>query len=107
MYSLPSPGAAASIIGDGAAVPVAPGKPDIAHGKTLFKTFCTACHGDSGLGSHGGANLTDAAKNGIGFVVTTATKGRGDMPSFRDVLKPEQIRDVAGYITQGLFASPN
>ena len=107
MYSLPSPGAAASIIGDGAAVPVAPGKPDIAHGKTLFKTFCTACHGDSGLGSHGGANLTDAAKDGIGFVVTTATKGRGDMPSFRDVLKPEEMRDVAGYVTQGLFALPN
>jgi len=106
MYSLPSPGAAISVIGDGAAVPVAPGKPDLAHGKTLFKTFCTACHGDSGLGSHGGANLTDAAKNGMVYVVTTATKGRGDMPSFRDVLKPEEMRDVAGYVTQGLFA-PN
>lgn len=106
VYSLPSPGAAVSIIGDGAAVPVAPGQPDIAHGKTLFKTFCTACHGDSGLGSHGGANLTEAAKNGMSYVVTTATKGRGDMPSFRDVLKPEEMRDVAGYVTQGLFA-PN
>jgi quinohemoprotein ethanol dehydrogenase len=106
VYSLPSAGAAISIIGDGAAVPVAPGKPDLAHGKTLFKTFCTACHGDSGLGSHGGANLTDAAKNGIVYVVTTATKGRGDMPSFRDVLKPEEMRDVGGYVTQGLFA-PN
>ncbi len=106
VYSLPSPGAAVSIIGDGAAVQVAAGKPDIAHGKALFKQFCTACHGDTGLGSHGGANLTDASKNGIGYVVTTATKGRGDMPSFRDVLKPEELRDVGGYVTQGLFA-PN
>ena len=106
VYSLPSQGAAVSIIGDGTPVQVAPGKPDVTHGKALFKQFCTACHGDTGLGSHGGANLTDAAKSGIGYVVTTATKGRGDMPSFRDVLKPEELRDVAGYVTQGLFA-PN
>jgi quinohemoprotein ethanol dehydrogenase len=106
VYSLPSPGAAASIIGDGTPVQVAPGTPDVAHGKVLFKQFCTACHGDTGLGSHGGANLTAASKNGIGFVVATASKGRGDMPSFKDVLKPEELRDVAGYVTQGLFV-PN
>ena len=105
VYSLPSPGAPISIIGDGAAVHVAPGTPNVANGKDLFKQFCTACHGDNGLGSHGGAALVNASKD-IGLVVTTATKGRGDMPSFKDVLKPEQLRDIGGYITQGLFA-PN
>jgi quinohemoprotein ethanol dehydrogenase len=105
IYSLPSSGAPMGIIADGTQVQVAPGKPDVAHGKELFKQFCTACHGDNGLGSHGGANLTDASKNGIGFVVTTATKGRGDMPAFRDVLKPEELRDVGGYVTQGLFTT--
>jgi quinohemoprotein ethanol dehydrogenase len=105
VYSLPSPGAPISIIGDGAAVHVAPGTPNVANGKELFKQFCTACHGDNGLGSHGGASLVNASKD-IGLAVTTATKGRGDMPSFKDVLKPEELRDVGGYITQGLFA-PN
>ena len=103
--SLPSAGAPISIIGDGTPVEVAPGTPDAAHGKELFKQFCTACHGDNGLGSHGGASLVDASKD-INIVVSTATKGRGDMPSFKDVLKPEELRDIGGYITQGLFG-PN
>ena len=37
------------------------------------------------------------------FIITTATTGRGDMPAFKDVLTPEQLRDVAGYITTDLF----
>jgi quinohemoprotein ethanol dehydrogenase len=80
----------------------APGDPDIANGKKIFHTYCTACHGDTGLGSHGGANLVNASKDAK-FVITTATTGRGDMPSFMGVLTPEQLRDVAGYITTDLF----
>ena len=105
VYSLPTQGAPANVVGDGTIVRIAPGTPDTANGKELFKQFCVACHGDNGLGSHGGASLVNASKD-IGLVVTTATKGRGDMPSFKDVLKPEQLRDVGGYITKGLFA-PN
>ena len=82
----------------------APGDPDIPNGKKIFHTFCTACHGDTGMGSHGGANLQNAS-NDAKFVITTATTGRGDMPSFKEVLSPEQLRDVAGYITTALFPS--
>ncbi len=105
ILSLPTQGPPAQITGDGARVPMPPGRADVANGKTLFKTFCTACHGDNGLGSHGGASLVRISKDPVG-IVTTATKGRGDMPSFKDVLKPEQLRDIAGYINKGLFA-PN
>jgi mono/diheme cytochrome c family protein len=38
------------------------------------------------------------------FIITTATTGRGDMPSFKGILTPEQFRDVAGYISTDLFA---
>ena len=106
MLSFPVQGPPTSIIGNGAPVAIAPGTPNVANGKTVFTTFCVACHGDNGLGSHGGANLT-AASHDIQLVVTTVSKGRSDMPSFRDVLKPEQIRDVAGYITKGLFPAPH
>ena len=105
MLSFPVQGPPTSIIGNGAPVAIAPGTPNVANGKTVFTTFCVACHGDNGLGSHGGANLT-AASHDIQLVVTTVSKGRNDMPSFQDVLKPEQIRDVAGYITKGLFPAP-
>jgi alcohol dehydrogenase (cytochrome c) len=80
----------------------APGAPDVANGKSVFHMYCTACHGDTGLGSHGGANLTNAAQDSK-FIITTATTGRGDMPSFKGVLKAEQLRDVAGYISTELF----
>jgi mono/diheme cytochrome c family protein len=80
-------------------ITIAPGDPDVVNGKKIFHTYCTACHGDSELSSHGGANLENASKDAK-FIVTT---GRGDMPSFKDVLMPEQLRDVAGYITTGLF----
>jgi len=82
----------------------ASGDPDVPNGKKIFHTYCTACHGDTGKGSHGGANLESAAKDAK-FVITTATTGRGDMPSFKAVLSAEQLRDVAGYITTDLFQS--
>jgi quinohemoprotein ethanol dehydrogenase len=80
----------------------APGDPDLPNGKKLFQTFCTACHDNTGLGSHGGANLMNASKDPK-FIITTATTGRGDMPSFKGILTPEQFRDVAGYISTDLF----
>ena len=78
------------------------GEPDVVNGKKHFQTYCTACHGEAGLGDHGGANLENAAKDAK-FIVATATTGRGGMPSFNTVLTPEQLRDIAGYITTGLF----
>ena len=84
-------------------VTFAPGTADVVNGKSIFHMYCTACHGDTGLGSHGGADLTNAAKDPK-FIITTATTGRGDMPSFKSVLKPEQLRDVAGYISTELFS---
>ena len=80
----------------------ASGDPDRVNGKKVFQTFCTACHDNTGLGSHGGANLMNASKDAK-FIITTATTGRGDMPSFKGVLTPEQLRDVAGYISTDLF----
>ena len=82
---------------------IAPGNADVAHGKQLFSQYCVACHGENGLGSHGGASLVNAAQDAA-IVINTATNGRGDMPAFRNVLQPEQLRDIAGYVTQELFS---
>ncbi|MGH8149577.1 MAG: pyrroloquinoline quinone-dependent dehydrogenase, partial [Steroidobacteraceae bacterium] len=42
----------------------APGKPDLANGRRLYRLYCTACHGASGMGGHGGgAPLVSAARN--------------------------------------------
>jgi mono/diheme cytochrome c family protein len=62
-----------------------------------------ACHGDTGTGGHGGgASLVNMAKD-TQQLAATAHDGRKTMPAFSSVLKPEQLRDVAGYVSQQLF----
>ena len=94
----------------GAAAPevtVAPGTPDLANGKLMYGRFCVVCHGDTGLGGHGGgASLVNAARD-MHVIVSTATNGKGqNMPPFRGALKPEELRDIAGYISQELLKAP-
>ena len=80
-----------------------PGAPDLANGKRVFRSYCVACHGDNGLGSHGGAPLQNASHD-ANFIVATVSAGRNEMPSFKGILKAEELRDVAGYISTELFA---
>lgn len=103
LESLPiSVGKPLTLLYGGKPITFALGDPDLSNGKKLFNTYCTACHGKTGMGDHGGANLQNAAKDAR-FIAATATTGRGGMPSFKDALTPEQLRDVAGYITTALF----
>ncbi len=62
---------------------------------------CVPCHGATGKGGHGeGAPLPNGLS--IRRVVTTATNGKGDMPSFEGTLSPDDLRDVANYIVTKL-----
>jgi len=85
-------------------VVIAPGEANLPNGKELFGRFCVACHGDQGLGGHGGgASLATASKD-MTVIITTATNGKGtSMPPFRGALKPEELRDIAGYISKELI----
>ncbi len=73
-------------------------------GETVYKTYCTACHGPDGKGMHalGAPNLTDniwlygGSKSEI---VHTIRAGRnGQMPTFKDALSPEKIHIVAAWV---------
>jgi mono/diheme cytochrome c family protein len=79
------------------------GEPNLANGKDLYERFCVACHGDTGLGGHGGgASLAEASRD-MNVIFATATNGKNqDMPPFRGALKPEELRDIAGYISKEL-----
>jgi mono/diheme cytochrome c family protein len=115
MESLPTsapastrPGATATT-GAAAEVPVvyAPGAPDLVNGKVLYTRFCEACHGESGLGGHGGGAPLGAAAHDMKIIISTATNGKNqNMPPFRGALKPEELRDIAGFIAHELFKQP-
>ena len=74
---------------------------DAAAGKSVFTSAgCTACHTLSAAGSNGtvGPNL-DEAKPSFELVVQRVTLGQGGMPAFEDQLQPQQIADVAEFVS--------
>jgi len=76
-------------------------KGDATAGKAVFESAgCTACHTLSAAGSTGtvGPNL-DQAKPSFDLVVQRVTLGQGGMPSFKDQLQPQQIADVAEFVS--------
>lgn len=74
-------------------------------GAQKFAMFCVACHGAEGKGNPmlGAPNLTNdiwlygGTTEAIEFTIRNGRNGQ--MPSFADVLDPEQIHIVAGYVT--------
>jgi mono/diheme cytochrome c family protein len=82
------------------AQPAAEGDPRA--GKEVFASAgCGGCHTLADAGSSGqvGPNL-DNAKPDLALVVERVTNGKGAMPSFKNQLSEEQIRNVAAYVVQ-------
>jgi mono/diheme cytochrome c family protein len=71
-------------------------------GKAVFtgSSGCVGCHTLADAGSTGtvGPNL-DQVKPTYDRVVTQVTNGGGAMPPFKGTLTPQQIQDVAAYIS--------
>jgi mono/diheme cytochrome c family protein len=71
-------------------------------GKAVFtgSAGCTGCHTLADAGSTGtvGPNLDDAMPDDA-LVVDRVTNGKGVMPSFKGTLTPQQIADVAAYVS--------
>jgi quinohemoprotein ethanol dehydrogenase len=75
-------------------------------GKVVYGETCVICHGDDGLGGHGGGAPLDQVAS-IAAAIQTLEGGRNNMPAFAGVLTPEQIRDVAAYVVERLHAPPS
>ena len=74
---------------------------DATAGKEVFQSAgCVACHTLSEANASGtvGPNLDDA-KPSDELVVQRVTLGQGGMPSFKDQLQPQQIADVAAFVS--------
>lgn len=74
---------------------------DAAAGKSVFASGgCGACHTLSAASANGtvGPSLDDA-KPSFELVVERVTLGQGGMPSFKDQLEPQQIADVAEFVS--------
>jgi mono/diheme cytochrome c family protein len=79
----------------------AAGEANLDNGKATYDRACSSCHGPQGEGGHDGAPSLRAIRNAP-LVMQTVASGRREMPSFSSLLTAEQIRDVAGYVSQRL-----
>jgi alcohol dehydrogenase (cytochrome c) len=79
----------------------AAGQPNLSNGKATYDRACTSCHGPQGEGGHDGGPSLRATRSAA-LVMQTVSEGRREMPSFSSLLTAEQIRDVAGYVSQRL-----
>jgi mono/diheme cytochrome c family protein len=74
---------------------------DATNGEAVFASAgCGGCHTFSKAGSSGsiGPNLDDASPS-FDKVVSQVTNGGGPMPSFKDQLSEQEIRDVAAFVS--------
>jgi cytochrome c6 len=74
-------------------------------GAALFKTNCVVCHGADGTGTPTGKSLkapdlhSDAVQKLTDAQITTQiADGKNNMPPFKGVLKPEQIKALVVYV---------
>jgi sulfite dehydrogenase len=75
---------------------------DPAAGKQVFASAgCASCHtlADAGATGQVGPNLDDA-KPAYDLVIDRVTNGAGAMPSFKDSLSEDDIKNVAAYVVQ-------
>jgi mono/diheme cytochrome c family protein len=100
----PAPVAAAAAAGATAQGEASSADALVVEGHEVFTTACVPCHGEDGLGGHGGGAPLDQVKD-PNLVIQMVNDGRGSMPPLSGLLSPQQIRAVAAYVTSanGLF----
>jgi len=80
----------------------APARPvDVANGEKLYGQGCVACHGEDGGGGHGGGPSLLKGQTADAMIPVIAA-GRNGMPAYAAVYPADQIRDIAGFITEKL-----
>lgn len=98
--ALLSSGAAAS------GVPAFESAETVASSRALYRQHCAECHGANGKSQTPRGRETDAddltAKHVKGDSIEKISRvianGKGDMPGFRNQLKPAQIASIARYV---------
>ncbi len=87
-----SPGAAVP-----ASVDLGRAAADVQNGRQLYEQTCVLCHGEDGLGGHGGGVPLDEARD-FDAVAAAIRDGRNYMPGFAPSFTPAQIRDLAAFV---------
>jgi mono/diheme cytochrome c family protein len=73
-----------------------------ATGEQTYREICQACHMANAEGGTGAGTVPALASNAhladADFTLSRVLRGQGGMPAFADMLTPEQVVGVVGYI---------
>lgn len=75
-------------------------KADPAKAEATVKANCITCHGDQLQGGVGPSLQKEGGEHTAEQIYSIVTKGRGQMPSFKDKLAPEEIANVAMWLSE-------
>lgn len=73
---------------------------DAASAEATVKASCISCHGDQLQGGVGPSLQQEGGKHDAAQIFTIVTKGRGQMPPFKDKLAPEEIANIALWLAE-------
>jgi alcohol dehydrogenase (cytochrome c) len=76
---------------------------NLANGAEIYRTVCTTCHGDTGIGGHQGGVPLKGKDLSLEHIMTMATNGKNQMPGFAAAYSKEQIQDVATYVRNSIL----
>jgi ubiquinol-cytochrome c reductase cytochrome c subunit len=78
-------------------------------GAAVFSQRCAKCHGEGGEGLSGAVTIAGPnlqAEHDVNTVLRAVRNGQGLMPSFNNLLSPQERTEVAGYVTKQLATIP-
>lgn len=81
------------------APPVTPEQ--IKGGSEIYARNCATCHGNRMKNPEWAIDLATIPKDDRQRFIQSVTNGRGNMPPWGDVLKPEEIAALWAYFSQG------
>ncbi len=87
------------------ALPVVTRAANVENGRKIYRGACLPCHGDAGRGGVGGGpSLVGGLSRDT--LLTVATTGRHNMPSFASSYSANELNDVAAYVLNVLAKEP-
>jgi quinohemoprotein ethanol dehydrogenase len=74
---------------------------DLGLGARVYQQTCSPCHGEDGMGGHGGGAPLTASRD-LDIVRQIVSGGQNAMPPFADALSTAQILNVSSYVVTEL-----
>lgn len=81
--------------------PVAADEAQVRAGAEIYARNCSPCHGPRMIGDESAFDLRTFPRDGRERFVDSVTRGKGAMPAWGDLLKPDDIDAVWAYVLTG------